>query len=250
MPLSARGRYPVNGLNSVTSHRNRILPRTHRRRPHRAGFTLIELAVVLAILVVVAAVGWGTMRSHLPRFRLVRAGKALKGDLMYLRNYAISSSRETRLRFVSTGGDCAGDFDAWGGAWALEVGNRSSASTAWEFLPQDAVEDGTDDDQSEGTVDLGSGPTASRNVCLVGWSEIGGPGSGNADAVVFSPRGRLTNPGSDFSEGSGWIVVDLVNQSAARQGLDDSLQVMVNRVGNVNLVSSLSDPSATATASR
>lgn len=205
---------------------------------------------MLAIVVVVAAVGWGTMRSHLPRFRLVRAGKALKSDLMYLRNYAISSSRETRLRFVSTGGNCAGDFDAWGGSWALEVGNRSSGSTSWEFLPQDAAEDGTDDDQSEGTVDLGAGSMASRHTCLLGWSTISGPGSGNADAVVFSPRGRLTNPGSDFSEGSGWIVVDFVNQAAARQGLDDSLQVMVNRVGNVNLVSSLSDPSAAATASR
>lgn len=240
----------MGGQSLVTSHRIRTTSRNRRRYPPRAGFTLVELAVVLAILVAVAAVGWGTMRSHLPRFRLVRAGKALKSDLMYLRNFAISSSRETRLRLVSSGGDCAGDFDAWGGSWALEVGNRSSASTSWEYLPQDAVEDGSDDDQSEGTVDLGSGASASRQTCLAGWSEISGPGSNNADAIVFSPRGRLTNPGSDFSEGSGWIVVSLVNQAAARQGLDDSLQIMVNRVGNVNLVSSLSDPSASATASR
>lgn len=205
---------------------------------------------MLAIVGIVAVIGWGSVRNQLPRFRLIRAGKALKSDLMYLRNFAISSSKETRLRLVSTGGDCAGDFDAWGGSWALEVGNRSSGSTRWEMLPQDAQDDGTDDDQSEGVVDLGAGALAARHVCLSGWTTLDGPGSGNANAIVFSPRGRLSNPGSDFSEGTGWIAVDLVNQEAARAGLDDSLRVMVNRVGNINLVSSLSDQPTSATASR
>ena len=62
---------------------------------------------------------------------------------------------------------------------------------------------------------------------------------GSADAIVFSPRGRVANPGTDFVADGGWIAIRLLNQQAARRGIDDSMQVMVNRVGNVNLVSSL-----------
>lgn len=235
----------------------------HSGRPHRTertiprptacrrGFTLVELVVVLALLVVIAAIGFTSMRSHLPRYRLIRAVKAFKSDIVYLRNLSISTSRETRLRLTGTGGDCAADLEAWGGSWALEIGDRSSASRSWEALPEDAAVDGSDDDQSEGSVDLGpGGGLQSRSTCLEGWSDIEGPGADNADAIVFSPRGRLANPGTDFVEEGGWIAVTFVNQSAAREGVDDRVEVLVNRVGNVTLASSLDPNPNSATASR
>jgi prepilin-type N-terminal cleavage/methylation domain-containing protein len=225
----------------------RPIPRPNRRR----GFTLIELVVVLALIVVISAIGFTSLQSHLPRYRLVRAVKAFKSDLMYLRNLSISSSRETRLRLVSTGGDCENDRDAWGGSWALEIGDRSSASRSWEALPVDAEVDGSDDDQSEGSVDLGpSGDLSSRGTCLSSWTDIGGPGANSADSIVFSPRGRLANPGTDFVDQGGWIAVTFINQSAARDGVDDQVDVMVNRVGSVSVVSSLNPNPTTATAAR
>jgi prepilin-type N-terminal cleavage/methylation domain-containing protein len=204
----------------------------------RAGFTLIELLVVLAIIVVVAAIGWGSVYDQLPRYRMVRVAKALRSDVQMLRNLATSTNLETRLRFLEGPGDCA-DTSRWGGAWALEIGDRSQASTRWEKLPVDAEEDGSDDDQSDGLVDIGpDGADSSRHTCMRAPSGLHGPGAGNEGAVVFSPKGWVSNPGTDF-DSSGRIQVTLINQVAASAGLRDEIAVRIVRTGATRLESSL-----------
>ena len=204
----------------------------------RQGFTLIELMVALVLLGFIAAIGWGSMADSLPRFRMIRSARLLKSDMSNLRNLAVQSNRETRMRFVQTGGDCT-DADNWGGSWEMAIGESSSGSTSWDLLPDDAHEDGSDDQQGEGTTDLGvDGNHRSADVCLKPWGTLLGPGTGNANAVVFSPRGWVTNPGSDFSS-SGYIEFTLVNQQATRKGITDEVSIVVFRSGMIRLVSAL-----------
>lgn len=204
------------------------------------------MVVALAIFTVLLAVGWASSQQQLPRFRAVQAAKELQGDLVTLRNTAISTGRETRLVLTEAGGDCGADPDAWGGSWTMEVGDRSRRSESWELMPLDA-DDGTDDDQSQGSADLGpDGNRQARGVCLDEWQALEGPGSGNDDAIVFSPRGWVANPGTDF-DASGFIELELVNQDATRRGVDDRLIVRLSRSGVVRLISS-HDPDDTSKA--
>jgi hypothetical protein len=136
--------------------------------------------------------------------------------------------------------DCS-DANQYGGKWRLEIGDSSRRATWWEQLPPDASVDGTDDDLSQGEVDIGEGGNRkARDVCLMAWSPIRGPATGNADAIVFSPRGWLVNPSEDF-DGTGHLVVQLANQAAAREGVVDRVRVMVTRSGMVRLHSTLGE---------
>lgn len=213
----------------------------------RRGLTLLELVVVLGIIAIVGAIGWGSTRSHLPRFRMITAAKQLKSDLMKLRNLSVSTGRETRITFTGSPGACR-DPESYGGSWALSIGNRSAGSSDWDLLPEDSRADGSDDDQSDGTVDIGMGGNRqARGVCLRQWATLAGPTTGNADSIVFSPRGYVVNPGADFSA-DGSIDVTLVNLEAAQRGVTDEVSVRVYRTGAARLESTLGDEYSGATA--
>jgi type II secretory pathway pseudopilin PulG len=200
------------------------------------SFTLFEVIIATSILGIVALIGWGSMQAQLPRFRMVRAARTFKSDLMNIRSLAVHTNRETRLRLTRAGGDCD-DGLSWGGAWEMAVGNRASASDQWDLLPEDSFDDGTDDDQSEAYVDLGGDVgRAEKWVCLQQWDPLTGPIIENQDAIVFSPRGWVSNPADDFGD-SGYIEFTFVNQAAVRAGVSDTVTVLVSRAGLVRLVS-------------
>ena len=219
----------------------------------RQGFTLIELMITFALLGFMVAIGWGSMADQLPRFRMIRSARLLKSDMINLRNLAVHNNRETRVRFTSSGGDCS-DPDRFGGSWEMSIGDLSSNSTTWDLLPDDAFDDGTDDEQHDARTDLGEiGNHRAKNVCLKRWSRLIGPNTNNTNAVVFSPRGWVTNPGTDFSS-SGYIEFTLANQQATRMGFTDEVSVVVFRSGMIRLVSALGQeyeelPAGTATSS-
>ena len=209
-----------------------------RARHQKSGFTLIELVIVVALFSVLATIGWGSTRDQMPRYRLIQAAKGLRGDLVNLRNLAVQTNRETRLTLQASLGDCA-EADGYGGRWSLHAGDRSRASESWEYLPIDATDDGTDDETGEGEVVLGDGGNRhARDVCLNDWGAIRGPGVGNSDSIVFSPRGWLTNPSSDFNS-KGYLEVTLTNQAAGRKGVVDAVSILVTRAGMVRLHSTL-----------
>ena len=152
-----------------------------RARVRRSGFTLIEVAIVVALIGVLAAIGYGSTRDQMPRYRLIRAAKGLKSDLVNLKNLAVLTNRETRMLMISSPGDC-GDIEAYGGEWHLQAGDRSRSSSRWEFLPIDTEVEGEDEEQGEGRVSLNKGGNQQqRDVCLEPWGGFSGPGSGNAD---------------------------------------------------------------------
>ncbi|MDP6931990.1 MAG: prepilin-type N-terminal cleavage/methylation domain-containing protein [Myxococcota bacterium] len=203
------------------------------------GFTMIELVITVSIFCILATIGWSSTRQYLPRYRMIQVAKSIQSDLARLQGLSVQANRETRL-LLTAAGSCS-DSDGYGGTWELQVGDRSRGSRSWELLPADAFDDGSDDDQSEGRVDIGDdGEDKARGVCLEEWGTIAGPGTGNQDAIVYSPRGWLRNPASDFGT-SGYLAVTLVNQVAANAGVEDEVEVLVARSGMTRLQTSLGE---------
>ena len=197
-------------------------------RHHRDGFTIIEVVIVVAILVAIASIGWGSLSSQMPRFRMLRAAKEMKSDIETLRMKAISSGHETKLVMESYDEDLD-TVDSYGGSWRLQTGNLSMNSTRWEDLP------------GEGLVDMGpDGNRKERGVGLQYWGGLTGPGSNNTDSIVFTPRGWVANPAADF-DSDGYITLTLINKFARVDGITDEAYLRVARSGYVRLETSLGD---------
>ena len=205
----------------------------------RRGFTLIELAFVVAMLGALVAIGWGSVYQHIPRYRLVRTAKMFRGQLMKMRHLAVQTNRETRVELQANGGDC-GDGVSWGGKWEMAVGDNTIGSSFWDVLPEDTHADGSDDLNGTGLVDIGRGGNLSaKDVCLGDWGNINGPsvnGASNQDSIVFNPRGWISNPTSDFNS-RGYIEFHFYNQEATRDNRTDKLTVQLSRAGMTRLVS-------------
>ncbi len=204
-------------------------------RAWSAGHSLVELAVVIAILGVLAAIGWSSGRGQIGQFRLMSAARLFQSDAQNLRELAIGTNREARI--VLTEADATMDpNDAQVGMWLLQVGDKSSGSTEWDTLPIDmgavAVSDA-----GERSLDVG-GSQERPGISLAPWSTIQGPGLGNQDAIVFSPRGFISNPGGDFV--NGFISVELVNKRGepAADGTLPHVYLRAARTGLVHMEAS------------
>lgn len=190
------------------------------------GHTLVELAVAIAIIGVLAAMGWGTLRDQVAQFHLMQAARLLHSDVQNLRTLAITTNRETRVVFT-VADEVLDPFDVQSGEWLLQVGNRSNGSNEWDTLPIDlngeAVSDLGERSLAEG------GYNECDQISLARWPELAGPGTANADALVFSPRGWVANPPADFTDG--YVVLDLVNKRALAKGVDQRARVRISRGG-------------------
>lgn len=193
--------------------------------------------MVLALLVVLSAVGFGSLSHLMPRYRLVGSAQSLRGDIMALRMTSIETNRETRLLLVSADPDYGDAGTDSIGIWKLQVGNRSLRSSTWDTLPIDP--DGADLRTTRGLVDVSVGGEDERlGVSLMPWYSLSGPWSGNGDAVVFSPQGFVINPAADFGS-DGYITITLLNKDALARGVDDTIELKVSRSGMVEMISSL-----------
>lgn len=72
-------------------------------RPPR-GFTLLELLLVLALLVVLAAVSWPALRKPLASRRLRQAGQAVRIEVARARLEAMRTGQEQGLVYARNGG--------------------------------------------------------------------------------------------------------------------------------------------------
>lgn len=186
--------------------------------------------MAIAVVGILASMGWWAVQDEVDRFRMMKAARLLQSDLQALRALAIASNRETRIVF--TAADAALDPNApQVGEWLLQAGNTNQGSTRWDTLPID--EDGGDD-ASEGTRSLSDdGADEAPHISLAPWPALAGPGLGNADAIVFSPRGWVVNPASDFADG--YVALRIVSKRSALRGRAEDAVIRVSRGGLTRL---------------
>jgi prepilin-type N-terminal cleavage/methylation domain-containing protein len=203
------------------------------RRPTKsAGFTILELMIVVAIVLILTAIGIVQSKEMVPRFRTRRAAKTFAGLVNQCRAMAIQTNRECSVFLVDYDSNLS-DLTSNTGAYWVGVGDESSGSTNWDYLPADMLADGGDDDISIGVVDLGddTNPYYAKHVGMDTWGAgLTGPGTGNSDRIVFDSRGFVINPAADFGA-DGTIQLTFVNKVARSKGVVEDFTVTISRSG-------------------
>lgn len=163
---------------------------------------------------------------------MMKAARLLQADVQNLRSISISTNRETRMLLVE--GDASLDPEQpYLGVWTLQVGNRSLGSTEWDTLPLDEA----NTDNSQGERDISEGAAQDMpDISLASWDTLSGPGSGNDNAIVFSPRGWVSNPSEDFVDG--FVTLRVVNKHALAQGYNQEARLKIARSGFARLEAS------------
>ncbi len=204
-------------------------------RRRRSGVSLLEIAIVLAIVGIMAALAGTLLSNTLPSWRTRRAAREFSAALNQCRQMAIVQGVQYRIRLASYDSDLDGTSPNVG-VYYIERGNLSSGSTVWDILPWDL--DGSGTLTGEGTVEISDGGLDQlAGVSIDNWGSIAGV---DGDDIVFNPRGWLDNPVSDFADG--YISVTFVNKRARPRGDTDEWAVQVSRGGLVRMQSSKVDP--------
>ena len=191
----------------------------HQRR----GFTLIELMIVVAIFSILAVVGFGMTRDTLPRYRAQGAAAQFAGNVAKCRMAAIRSGYECRILMSDYDDKPSLLTSDNTGEYYLQLGNKNINSDEFETLPTSLME-------IKGHFTLAKGSTDyKRNVSIMDWGTLNGTSGAGSDSIVFSPRGFVANPASDFS--SGYITIKFVNKVAYADGIEDVYKVQIARSG-------------------
>lgn len=196
----------------------------------RRGFTLLELVIVTAVILILSGLGVVMAREMIPSWRTKAAAQKFEQDLHEARALAILHDRETMVEVTDYDASPYGDNVNYG-AWQVSVGNLANNATFFDVLPfEDST--GVDSYQGEGRTDLQKG----GNDHHKGASLL----EPDAPKIVFDPRGWVANDVTDFTHSEGGALeFTFVNTTADDQ--DDGWKVLVFRGGMVRLVPTRAD---------
>lgn len=228
---------------STHTGRRSILPRA--LGASRRGVTLIEIAMVIAIIGILAGTGSALMNDMIPTWRSRQAAIEFQAAVGQARTLAIADATQYRIVFDSMDSD-VGVAGANVGEYRVQKGDASSDSTEWDTLP---VEMSTIKVlEGEGYVNIADGAEDSLpQVSIKAFDkDLDGDGDGTTDnSLYFSPRGTLENPSGDFAcdvtgdgTADGFICVTFVNKRKAVEGADESWTIIISRAGMARIQSS------------
>ncbi|MFO0903634.1 MAG: prepilin-type N-terminal cleavage/methylation domain-containing protein [Pirellulales bacterium] len=186
------------------------LKRRPGRRPiadgARRGFTLLELMLVLALMVVIAAIAWPSIKGTFASQRLRKAAEQLRAELGKTRVRAMRTGTIQTFRFQVGMGNFSSE------TWTASVEDvNASNATSFEAMPgsaasptsrQDSLPEGVIFHAAEVTLDA-------RAAKLQG----GGGGAGGAadgewsDPIFCYPDGTTSNTHIVLSNSRGQAIV-------------------------------------------
>lgn len=142
---------------------------------HQAGFTLIELMVVLAIIAIVAAIAAPDYRSSIEASRATSAANHLLGTLQFARSEAVAKRTRVTLCSSSNGSACGGTW-ANGAIVLTQAGEvlRSLPSNSDVSVSGDSITFKNDGTTTATDLTISSGSHASKTISIniAGYAKI------------------------------------------------------------------------------
>jgi len=162
------------------------------RRPARGGYTLLEMMIVVAMVLVLASLSWPALRRPLAKSKLLGAAKQLRAYLARSRLEAIRSGTAQQFRYQPG----TGYFEV--SAKSTSQGGGGFTPVAFEGLDEDeaaASESAYDEPEPSELPDgvrfcdpaVPDAPTVEPDLTALG------DGGGWSLPIVFYPNGRTFN---------------------------------------------------------
>lgn len=100
------------------------------------GFSLVEMLIVVAILLILGAVSAPTLRAYAVRSSLQAGARVFQGEFRRARSMAVRSGRQTAIRFeTSPGGPVFSVYadSSWNGVLSSEIASGKDRRIAGPF---------------------------------------------------------------------------------------------------------------------